>query len=431
MSVWSNIKGTIQNLKPKAAETDQNDNLWYWFWVNEACKAMYAPDGEIKFSNDNAYQLASTVSELFFPIDAVADRVASLKFDIVNNNGDIAEPPKNIKRLLDSPNPFSSFSEMIYNSVFYELSDGNNYIYTKTPKSLKGISPDTISSVWLLQPDKVEIKIKNARPNYFDITKPSDIIDYYNYSKYDKEHIDPRYIIHERSLPLMDYRDELKSPSPLNAAERNINNLLVVYQARYKVYAHNGNAGILTRDASGNNGSVENAVDPVTRDMIIKDITDRNGLIADKRLWTVSAVPLKFLKTLGTISELQPFEETQADSLQVAGIYGVDKDLLPLKEGTTFTNKAQAEKGLYQNVIKGVAENKAESFTKAFGLNQIGLSFKPNYEDVAVLQTDIETSLNGDSILIENIIKLKDAGLINESDLNDISFKITERYKNG
>lgn len=427
MGIFSRQKDKL----PQAVETDNSGNLWYWHWLNEACRSFYSDGNLIKFSNDNAYCLASSISEIFFPIDAIADRVSSLKFEIQNYNGELIVPPKNIQRIMESPNPFSSFSELIYNSVFYELSDGNNYIYSKTPKSLKGISPDTISTIWTLRPDKVSIKIKSNRPNYFDISSVSDLIDYYDYSLYDKEHIDPKYIIHERSLPVGDYSESLKSPSPLQAAQRNVNNLLAVYSARYKVYANNGNAGILTRDNTGGSNSVEQAVDPITRNDIINDILERNGLTGDKNLWTVSAIPLKFIKTLGTISELQPFEETQADALQLAGIFGVDKDLVPLKGGTTFTNKAQAEKGLYQNVVKGIASNKADTFTKALGLNQIGLKLVPKYNDVAVLQEDKETSFTGDSLLLENVITMKNAGFINDADALDISNKIIEKYKNG
>jgi len=431
MGLKDYFKGRIDNRLPRGAERDRSGNWWYWVWLNEACKAFYADDNIVRFCDENAFELATTVSEIFFPIDAIADRVAGLKYNVEDKDGNTVEPPANIRRLLDNPNPFcTSFSDLVYNSVFNELSDGNDYIFTKTPRSLKGISPDTISSVWVLRPDRVGVKIKNIRPAYFDITSPSDVIEYYEYNLYEKERIDPRYIIHSRSLAMGDYRCGLKSPSPLRAAERNINNILAVYSARYKVYAHNGNAGILTRDVNGNN-SLEQAVDPTTRDEIIEDILNRNGLVGDKKLWTVSAIPLRFIKTLATISELQPFEETMADALQIAGVMGVDKDLIPMKEGTTYSNKEQAEKNIYQNQVNIIANNKAESFTRAFGLNQIGLRFKPSLADVPVMQKDKETELQGDSLLIDNIIKMKDSLLIGDKDAQGIIEKIIENYRNG
>lgn len=425
-----NSKSKAENLMPKSAETDIEGNMSYWIWLNEACKAFYSSDDIEKFSNSNAYKLATNISEIFFPIDAIADRVSALKFDLVDVDGNLKDAPTNIARLMDEPNPFSSFSDLVYNSVFNELSDGNNYIYTKTSNSFKKIDPNTISSIWVLKPDDVTIKTKDARPDFFNVTSKEDLIAYYEYSSFDESRIDAQYIVHERSLPISGYSSKLKSSSPLSAARRNIDNLIAVYHARYKVYANNGNAGILTRDSSGTQG-VEQAIDPVKRDSIIEDILNRNGLVGDKKLWTVSSIPLKFIKTLATISELQPFEETQADALQIAGIFGVDKDLIPMKEGTTYDNKNVAERGLYQNVIKGIAKNKAESFTKALGLNKVGLRLKPNYDDVSVLQEDKETSLKGDSILIDNIIKMKSAGLIDKESSNNIVEKIIEKYNNG
>lgn len=430
-NIFTSVRRAVTNWLPKAAETDKDNNWWYWVYLNEACRSFYSENDILKFSGQNAYMIASTIAEVFFPIDAIADRVSGLKFDIVNDNGDIVDPPANISRLLKSPNPFcSSFADLMYNSVFNELADGNNYIYTKTPKSIKGVSPDTISSIWVLRPDAVTIKLHTNRPDYFNVTKLSDIIEYYQYTLYDDEKIDPRYIIHERNLSVGSFKDGLKSPSPLCAAANNINNLIAVYSARYKVYANNGNAGILTRD-NYNTNNLEGAVSPIKRDDIINDILSRNGLVGDKRLWTISSIPLKFIKTLATINELQPFEETEADALQIAGIYGVDKDLIPLKEGTTFSNKAQAEKNLYQNQVNSVAQAKADTFTKAFALDQIGLSFKPRIDDIQVLQQDKETDLKGDALLIDNVIKIRDASLMQGDDAQDIMDKLINKYKNG
>ncbi|MDR1090500.1 MAG: phage portal protein [Prevotella sp.] len=420
---------------PKAAETNKDKELYYWTWLNEACRQFYGGNDNAVFSNATAFSLANCISEIFFPIDAIADRVAGLPFNIVNKNGDIVDAPENIKRLINSPNPFcASFQDMIYNAVFNELSDGNNYIYTNTPRSFKNATPDTISSVWLLTPDQVDIKIKNTRPSFFDITSITDIVEYYGYnSPFDSQKIDPNYVIHERSLSLSSRNVNstgIKSPSPLKGAEKNINNLIAVYSARYKAYNNNGMGGILSRDNSAHNSEQE-AVNPTTRDEILKDILDRHGLTGDKKFWTVSAIPLKFIKTLATISELQPFEETEADALQIAGILGVDKDLIPLKKGTTFTNKEQAEKNLYQNVIFGMAENKAHSFTKAFALDKIGLRFAPGMNNIQVMQPDRETSLKSDGLTLDNISKMQQAGLIDEADAKDIVQKIIDKYKNG
>jgi hypothetical protein len=202
-----------------------------------------------------------------------------------------------------------------------------------------------------------------------------------------------------------------------------------VYAARYKVYESNGSAGILSREASkGDN--LEGAVDPVTREQIIKDITNRNGLIGDKRLWTVSPIPLKFTKTLATIAELEPFKETREDALAIAGLYGIDKDLLPLAEGTTYENKEGAMKRLYNDVIKGVAEDQARLYTRAHALDKIGLRLRPNYDGIACLAVDRAAMLAGDEKLISNLTALINVDLLDNETAKPLLEKLLNRYNN-
>ena len=61
---------------------------------------------------------------------------------------------------------------------------------------------------------------------------------------------------------------------------------------------------------------------------------------------------MNFIKTLATISELQPFEETEADALVIAGNIGVDKDLLNTKDNSNYENKKNAEINFWQNLGK-------------------------------------------------------------------------------
>jgi hypothetical protein len=383
-SIASRIRSIVEGWLPDKVQVSENGDIFYIIHDN-------AIDGGVqlaKFADDKAYLLARSLSEVFFPIDAIAERVSALPFNLVNKKGDVVAPEGNVKRLLERPNDFASFKELMYNLVFSELASGNSYVYTKIPSLYKDVDPNNISSIWELRPDKVEIKLLRTRPNILDITDTSELIEYYQYGLYEKELIDPRFVIHERSLPPEGYEGSMKSKSPLCAVERNVNNLLAVYAARNKVYVNNGMAGILSKAPTGMGDQMQQTVDPVTRENIVSDIMNRHGLTGDKRLWTVSAIPLTFIKTLATISELQPFEETREDAIQIAGIFEVDKDLIPTKNGTTFTNKQIAERNLYQNVVKGMAESKADTLTRAMRLDKVGLRLAPDFSKVEVLQED-------------------------------------------
>ena len=378
------IKSLIENWLPKRVEVTDSGDFFYIISDN----ALGDMESITKFSNEKAYRIARAVAEIFFPIDAIADRVSALPFNLVNERGDVVAPKGNIARLLKRPNAFASFQELMYNLVFFEYATGNSYLYAKAPSAYRSADAGNITSLWALMPDRVEVKLKSTRPDFFDVTDEADLIEYYQYYMYERTRIDPRFVVHDRLLPPEDYAYGMKSRSPLCGVERNINNILAVYAARYKVYANNGMAGILSRAPSGDKDGMQQAVNPVTREEIIGDIMNRNGLTGDKRLWTVSAVPLSFIKTLATISELQPFEETREDALQIAGIFGVDKDLIPTKDGTTFTNKQTAERNLYQNVIKGVAAAKAETVSNALRLDALGLRLEPDFSNVEALQED-------------------------------------------
>lgn len=391
------------NKKKSTQGYAEQDNSGAWMsYINQYINLL-GNDKLIKFSNQNAYELACGVAEIFIPIDAIADRASSINFDLVyEKTGKEYTPKGNLKRLIESPNPFDRFSDIVYKSVFSELSDGNSYLYTKTPESIKNPTIDNISNIWELSPNKTSAILLKEISNPFLMKYKEDFIkSYKTFFLYEQE-IEPRYILHRTALGINSFG---KGISPLTRVEKNINNILAVYQARYNVYAKNGNAGILSRDISQTNSLTE-AVDPVTRDAILQDLQNRNGLTGDKNLMGISSIPLRYIKTLGTIAELQPFEETESNAVTIAGIFGVDAELIPRKGSSTFTNKEGAERGLWQNVVKSICEDKAKDLTKAFYLPE-GVVFKPNFSTVEALQEDKKIALESDTLFINNLSLLE------------------------
>ena len=143
---------------------------------------------------------------------------------------------------------------------------------------------------------------------------------------------------------------------------------------------------------------------------MIKDLQDRNGLTGDKNFIGLSSVPLQFIKTLGTIRELEPFDETLEDAIKIAGVFGVNKELIPKKDNSTYANQTMAEKSFWQNVVKGVCEDKAKELNKIFYLPE-EWTFKPNFDTVEALQEDRKSGLEADGIMIDNLDKLKLSGM--------------------
>ena len=107
-------------------------------------------------SDDNAFNLASTVSEIFNPIDFIADRASKLRFFIVDNEGNEVTGIK-YKRYLEEPNPLYTFSDLMYQAVFSYLADGNIYLYQSVPSIYQNANSNTISRIDVLNPNYLSI----------------------------------------------------------------------------------------------------------------------------------------------------------------------------------------------------------------------------------------------------------------------------------
>ena len=68
------------------------------------------------------------------------------------------------------------------------------------------------------------------------------------------------------------------------------------------------------------------ALDPVTQKTISDELLEEYNIARLNNIKGISSVPLEFIKTLATISELEPFREVTADSIAIAAIFGVKKN---------------------------------------------------------------------------------------------------------
>lgn len=400
----------------------EQDNTGAWMAYLKQYSGFFGSDKIVPFSCDNAYNLAGNLAEIFMPIDMIADSCASLTYKTVDKNTliDVELNNSNLQRLIKQPNPFDKFGDLVYKGVFNKLSDGNCYDYTKIPDSYKNPNIDLITNIWTLQPDVTEAIMKREIPNPFAIKNKSDLIEYYRTFFYYKQNIDPRYIIHTTAMGV---GTNGKAESPLKAVEKNINNLLAVYSARFNVYDKNMNGGILSRDSS-KMGTMEEAVDPVTRDNMLADLMNRNGLTGSRNFVGISAIPLKFTKTIASIQELQPFDETEADAVAIASIFGLDSDLVPKRNPSKYANKIDGERKLWQSVIKPTAIERGLELSKSFYLPE-NVIFYPDFTTVEVLQEDKLTSFEADKVLIENLTAL---GTDGKQDVTELYRKIKEKY---
>lgn len=365
-----------------------------------------------KLSDKNAFTLANSVAEINFPIDFYADRISKITRYIADaKTGEEISNTELLRFIQDGINPFYSFSDLIYQYVYSLLAYGNALNYMTVPSSYVNISVNNIHRWDVLNPDLTDIKEYN-NVNPLIISDKRDVIKKATYSNSNGLDV----ILNTRNLIIDNYNlrkqnDSLiLSKSSLFSVNKSIDILLAVYSARYNVYANNGAAGYLAKKSlSANQGNLEGIFDSTNhRDKILKDINERNGITGKKNIWGISGVPIEFVKTLATISELLPLDETLENSIKIAATYQIPSVLVPRKDQSTFDNQADAERNVWENGIMSLDQTVNENLSRNFGLSKIGYKIMSDYSTVSCLQQNESIHEDLKSKKIANLKALKE-----------------------
>jgi len=404
-----------------------NENKDYDYWDIKSLGNIIVPE---KLNDTNAFMLANTVSEIFFPIDFYADRISKLRFYIAKNTGTEAKNTE-LTRFVTEINPLFSFSDLVYQYVFSYFADGNALNYLSLPSLYSGsaLSVNNITRWDVLNPDITVIDEHN-RVNTLELTSKTDAIKKATYCENSKEtELDKQRLFIHNSNIIRKSGSYILSRSPLFQANKSIDVLMAVYSARYNVYANNGAAGYLAKKQTVNsqNAEFEAAISDISqREKILNDINSRNGLTGKRNLWGISGVPIEFVKTIATISELLPMEETLENSIKIASIFQIPPELVPRKDQSTFSNQIEAERSVWENGLLSMASTVEQNLTKLFGLDKIKYQIKVDYSSVSALR-------KGEKEREENIMnKLRNLDLMKKLnpglDINEEIQKLYDQY---
>jgi len=417
MSVWETVK--------------------YWFGRQGGEVYDYSNDYDIKnignivipekLTDKNAFLLANSVAEIFFPIDFYADRISKLRFYVANKQGKEIASSELARLISNEINPLYTFSDLVYQYVFSLLADGNAINYLTVPSIYKDISPSTIERWDVLQPNQIELQ-EYTNLSALNVKSWNELIKRVRYDEQGiKTHELPvdRVTVHNFSTKRKT-NSMVLAKSPLWGANKSIDTLLAVYSARYNVYANNGAAGYLAKKTTGgaNQQFEEVIMDGNKRQDILDDINNRNGVTGKRNIWGISGVPIEFVKTLATISELMPFEETLEDSIKIAGIFQIPPVLVPRKDQSTFSNQQTAEVTVWENGLLSMAGTVCENLAKMF-----------RFPSTTTIRFDTSnvSALKDNEMQQEDLISKKLANLEKAKQLNpemDVTIQVSEIYGN-
>lgn len=129
------------------------------------------------------------------------------------------------------------------------------------------------------------------------------------------------------------------------------------------------------------------ALTKTEKEQAVKDFDDTYGITGGtKSPIGVTSVPVEFIRTAMSISELEPFDETQADAIAIYCVLRVPRHLAPTKDKSTFDNANTDMKSFYIDTIIPWANKYAQLFTPFFGIPRRYI--KADFSHVQYLQED-------------------------------------------
>ena len=345
-------------------------------------------------ASQNYLELFRTVPEVFFPIDYIASRVAGAKYVVKRVKDDsIVWNNKIINAIINKPNVLTTWREFVYSHFVYKLCTGNSFVRAAMSEAFtSGDKFRYCSHFWVLPADKVNIEPHHRALPLFGISDIEDIINKYvlHFGYSGNLDIPPYQVWHDRD-GLASYHSGstfLKSVSRLSSQSMPISNLIAVYEARNVIYVKRGGLGFIVSRKEDATGSI--AMTEAEKKTLIEQNLEKYGVAGDKLPYGISDVPIDFVRTNLSIEELQPFDETLADAISIAGTFGIPAVLVPRKDQSTFSNQSTAEKSVYCSTVIPMTKQFCQDFTTFLGLENGGYYLDCDFSDVDCLQNGLK-----------------------------------------
>jgi phage portal protein BeeE len=384
------------------------------------------------FCGENYLQLFETVPEVFFPINYIASRIAGATFEVKRVKDDsIVFYKKELNKFLDQPNCLMKFRELVYLHFVYRLATGNAFLRAAMGD---GVNPDRrwrwCDNFWELPADKMQVVPNRDMRTMFAVASKEELITAYRlemgYTSF--RDIAPVEVWHDRDGRPSFYNDSnfMMSKSRLASQQKAISNLIAVYQARNLIYVKQGGLGFIVSKKTDATGSV--ALTEKEKKAIIEQHQGKYGVVGDKLPYGISDVPIDFIRTNLSISELQPFDETLQDAITIAGAFGIPSVLVPRKDQSTFSNQSTAEKAVYSSHIIPMTKRFCQDLTAFLGIEDDGFYLDCCFRDVDCLQEGLKDAEEVKKLLNERCKMQFLSGIIT---INDWRAQICEEKLEG
>jgi phage portal protein BeeE len=313
----------------------------------------------------------------------------------------------NILDLLQNPNPIQNFEEFAQQASIQKDIFGNGYSHP-----IFGTDPSNSQAIWNLPSCDAEIipstNITSGKGIVFNQTEVEEIIKEYQFEYFQGQiTYPPEEVIHFNDIQIRFDKEEsdyLKGLSKINALTQACENIVTAYEAR-GILQGNSPMGIIANQTKDQMGTTP--MNPDDKKEVQEKMRKQYGLSRKKWQYLVTNASLDFISMAVDINKLRLFEEVNEDQGAIADAYSFPIEIF--QPGTTFANKEQAKKQLYQDSIIPEATNWLQMLSKGLGLIDKGLELFPDFSEVPVMQDDLEKRTkmwNTATMSVDRIVKL-------------------------
>ncbi|MDR0575636.1 MAG: phage portal protein [Tannerella sp.] len=306
-----------------------------------------------------AYDKCSPVSSI---INKLSTAMTNGKWWIVDeNDSDASKQNKATLNLFTSPNPLQTWTELIFQAEAYRYVFGEVFFYFSFPV---GFSPSESTCIWVISPGYVEIEETGKLYNQTNI---ENIIKGYALDMGNERiRISPDEMLHIKdSFANLDFNPrDLRGKSRITTLEYEVRNIIQAQEAIYSLNKDRGAQGIITNKSKDASGNIP--LTPAEKEKIQYEL--KYGLSERQKKVILADVDLGWQQMSFNVKDLMLFEGIKANIENVADAFNYPFELLANQKGTTFDNKSESEKIMYQDAIIPFSKIYAEKFTNHLDL---------------------------------------------------------------
>lgn len=293
-----------------------------------------------------------------------------------DGNEPTTEEANNARKLLLNPNPLQTWTDFYIQQKVYKYIFGYCPVYKLRPVGMPGIS-----ALYNILPLIFEEKHTGQLYMQSDI---NNIISSY-YLNYGGEKISLRvedvYIAKDTTVNL-DPNCFLPE-SRLTALQYDAALVRALGDARFTMVEKRGALGILsndTKDAAGHLPVTDEEKKQIQREY------SKYGLSTHKNQLIITDANLKWQQMAISTKDLMLLELGEDAKIQIADMFDYPAELLSSIKGTTYANKREAKKSLYEDVALPEAVSDSEQLTRELELESCRIEI--DFSEVPVLQED-------------------------------------------